>query len=240
MADIYDQLEHFALQYSEKVGQAQDEVFRALINLVDGKTSEQALEILSELDIGASLQLKLTNGRTLFEGGAVLILQNTFTTQSISEKALRGLLDGIDSKLSKRFTDVVGDDMRSIIVDGISTGKFPSQILKESKEALDTLGHSGLNARKEIQTAFSQYANTITNMAAEKAPANTKFVYIGAYDVKTRPECVDKIQFGKKTREEIITRFGDLNNEIWNCRHKWEEMGSSPADQGYNPTKFEG
>ena len=240
MADIYSELEQLASEYANKIGQAQDEVFKALIDLVDGKTSEQAMEILSELNISAILQLKLSNTRRLFESGAVLILNNTFTTQSISEKALRGLLDSIDSKLSSRFTDVVGDDMRSIIIDGISTGKFPSQILKESREALDVLGHSGVNAMKEIQTAFSQYANTITNMTAEKAPPNTKFVYIGAYDAKTRPDCEAKINFGAATRVEIINSFEDLNNEIWNCRHKWEELGDSPEDQGYNPVKFEG
>lgn len=238
MADIYDQLDSISEQYSEKIGQAHDEVFRALIKLVENKTSEEALEILTELDIGAALQLKMTQAKTLFEEGAVLILGNTFTTQSISEKALRGLLNSVDSKLSKRFTDVVGDDIRSIIVDGISTGKFPNQILKDSKEALNVLGHSVQNSKKEIQTAFSQYANTITNMTAEKASADTKFVYIGAYDSKTRPECVKKIEFGKATRSKIIDRFGDLNNEIWNCRHKWEEMGRNPEDQGYNPTKL--
>ena len=61
----------------------------------------------------------------------------------------------------------------------------------------------------------------------------------GAYDTKTRPECENKIQFGEATREEIIARFGDMNNEIWNCRHKWDELSSSPEDQGYNPKKFE-
>ena len=60
MADIYDQLDSISEQYSEKIGQAHDEVFRALIKLVENKTSEEALEILTELDIGAALQLKMT------------------------------------------------------------------------------------------------------------------------------------------------------------------------------------
>ena len=75
---------------------------------------------------------------------------------------------------------------------------------------------------------------------AEKAPPETKYVYIGAFDDRTRDECANKISFGKATREEIIAEFGDMNNEIWNCRHKWDEMSSSPEDQGYNPKKFEG
>ena len=29
-----------------------------------------------------------------------------------------------------------------------------------------------------------------------------------------------------------------MNNEIYNCRHKWEQMSDSPEDQGYNPEEF--
>ena len=241
MADIFDDLESKAEQYAAKVGKAQDEVFAALLELVDGKTSEEAIEILSQLDIGAALELKLTGGVAIFEAGVISMLENTFTTTSpLSEKALRGLLTSVESKLSSRFTDVVGNDMRSIIVDGISTGKFPGQILKESRERLEELGHSVANAKKEIQTGFSQYSNSVTNVMAEKAPPETKYVYIGAFDDRTRDECANKIAFGDGTREEIIAEFGDMNNEIWNCRHSWDELSSSPEDQGYNPKKFEG
>ena len=242
MADIFDDLESKAEMLSKKVGQSYDEVFAALLQLVEGKTSEEAIEILSELDIGQALKLKqATATSSIFGAGAIGILENTFTTTApLSEKALRGLLTSVESKLSSRFTDVVGNDMRSIIVDGISTGKFPNQILKESRERLEELGHSVANAKKEIQTGFSQYSNSVTNVMAEKAPPGTKYVYIGAFDDRTRDECADKIAFGEGTREVIIGQFGDMNNEIWNCRHSWDEMSSSPEDQGYNPKKFEG
>ena len=61
-------------------------------------------------------------------------------------------------------------------------------------------------------------------------------------DSKTRLTCLDKIAFSGEngvTRDEILGQFGDMNNEIFNCRHSWEEMSSSPKDQGYNPEKFD-
>ena len=240
MADIFDDLESKAEQLAKKIGQSYDEVFAGLLKLVDGKTSEEAIEILSGLDIGQALKLKQAAITSSVMGsGVISILENTFTTTApLTEEALRGLLLSVESKLSARFTDVVGNDMRSIIVDGISTGKFPNQILKESKEKLEELGHSISNAKKEIQTSFSQYSNSVTNMMAEKAPDDTKYVYIGAYDDKTRPECEAKINAGKLTRQQIIDTFGDMNNEIWNCRHKWDEVSSSPKDQGYESEKF--
>lgn len=242
MADIFDDLESKAEELAKKIGQSYDEVFAGLLQLVEGKTAEEAIEILAELNIGQALKIKqqaVTS--SIVSAGAVSILEGTLTTTApLSEVALRGLLTSVESKLSSRFTDVVGNDMRSIIVDGISTGKFPNQILKESKEKLEELGHSAVNAQKEIQAGFNQYSNSVTNAMAEKAPANTKYVYIGAFDDRTRDECIAKIEFGEGTREEVIALFGDMNNELWNCRHKWEEASSSPEDQGYNPEKFEG
>ena len=65
-------------------------------------------------------------------------------------------------------------------------------------------------------------------------------IQIGANDGKTRERCVDKIQFSPASKKDILAWYGYLNNEIWNCRHSWDEMSSSPEDQGYNPKKFEG
>jgi hypothetical protein len=241
MADIHDELEAKASELAKKFEQSFDEVFVALLKLVEGKTSEQAIEILSGINIGKALELKQKPIRSsTLQAGAISILENTYrTTTPLTEKSLRGLLNSVDNKLSSRYTDVVGNDIRSIIVDGISTGKFPNQILKDSKGRLEELGYSAENIQKEIQTGFNQYSNSVTNMMAEKAPAKTKYVYIGAYDDRTRDECIRKINFGEATRQEIIDEFGDMNNEIWNCRHKWEEVSSSPEDQGYNPKKFE-
>tara|TARA_R110002020_G_scaffold373150_1_gene584600 strand:+ start:1061 stop:1789 length:729 start_codon:yes stop_codon:yes gene_type:complete len=241
MADIFDDLDSKAEELAKKIGQSYDEVFASLLQLVEGKTAEEAIEILAELNIGQALKIKQAQATSsIISAGAVGILENTFaTTAPLTEPALRGLLTSVESKLSSRFTDVVGNDMRSIIVDGISTGKFPNQILKESKEKLDVLGHSVANAQKEIQAGFNQYSNSVTNAMAEKAPADTRYVYIGAYDDRTRDECIAKIDFGEGTREEVIAAFGDMNNELWNCRHKWEEASSAPIEQGYNPEKFE-
>ena len=72
---------------------------------------------------------------------------------------------------------------------------------------------------------------------AAKAPTNTRYIYIGPLDSKTRLTCSDKIAFSGaegRTRDEIFGLFGDMNNEIFNCRHKWEQMSDSPEDQGYN------
>ena len=119
------------------------------------------------------------------------------------------------------------------IIDGIATGKSPSEVIKAIDEVIPRV-------QTLVNTSYSQFSNTTKNMMAEKAPSDTRFIYIGAYDDKTRGACIEKIEFsqGGKTYSEIMDEYGDMNNEIFNCRHSWEEMSSSPKDQGYNPEKF--
>lgn len=241
MAGVYDELQELADQLATKVGQARKEVLEGMLKLVEGKSAQESLQLLIQLDVGQSMKLKLAKSWSIFEAGVVKILEQTFTTAVLEEATLRSLLLSVETKLSTRFTSVVGADMRTIITDGIANGKFPNQILKESVTELKTLGHSIDSMSKEIQTGFSQYSNSITNMIAEELPKSAKFVYIGAYDDRTRDRCVQKIKFGAEgaTAAQIRKAFGNLNNEVWNCRHGWEQMSDSVEDQGLQLEKSE-
>ena len=232
MPDISKELDNIAEQFAVKVGLAKEEVVNALMDLVKGKTAEESLEILAGVNIQAAMEIKLAGAFSMYEAGIVSMLKNTYTTVAIPESVLRATLDLTKASLSSDVTGRMSKVSLQSIIDGIATGKSPAEVITAIDDVMpriDTL----------VNTAFSQFSNTTKNIMAEKLPSNTKFVYIGAYDSKTRDACVEKIQFGERTRAEIIGRFGDLNNEIFNCRHGWEEMSSSPKDQGYNPEKFD-
>ena len=201
------------------------------MELVKGKTSEEALEILSGANIEKALELKLAKAFTSFEAGAVSILRNTFTTATISESALQLLLNNARGMISDEVTKHLSKTTLQSIVDGIGSGQFPSQVIASLNDKVP-------NIETLVNTAYSQFSNTITNMTSEKLPNNTKFIYIGANDEKTRERCVEKIGAGALTRKEILNRYGDMNNELYNCRHKWEQMSDMPEDQGYNPQEF--
>jgi len=231
MADISQELDRIAEQFAVKVGLAKGEVVNALMDLVKGKTAEESLEILAGVNIQAAMEMKLVGAFSMYEAGVVSMLKNTYTTIAIPESVLRTILDLTKASISSEVTGRLSKVSLQSIIDGIATGKSPSEVIAAIDDIMprvDTL----------VNTAFSQFSNTAKNIMAEKLPPETKFIYIGAYDSKTRDACVEKIQFGERTRAEIIGRFGDLNNEIFNCRHGWEEMSSSPKDQGYNPEKF--
>tara|TARA_Y100000593_G_scaffold67276_1_gene123663 strand:+ start:12 stop:731 length:720 start_codon:yes stop_codon:yes gene_type:complete len=230
MADISRELDKIAEQFTDKVGIAKQEIIESLMELVKGKSSSEALEILSGVNIKVALESKLSGAFAMYEAGALSILKNTYTTVPVPEKSLRALLDITKGTITSEVTDRMANVTLQSIIDGIASGKSPAEVISAIDEVIpriDTL----------VNTAYSQFSNSVTNMMAEKAPDNTRYVYIGANDTKTRLACLDKIAFSGAngvTRNEIIAQFGDMNNEIFNCRHKWEEMSSNPKDQGYN------
>lgn len=231
MADISDQLDRIAEEFADKVDLAKNDVVEALMGATEGKTAEESLKILSGVNIERSLELKLAGAFIAFEVGIKEILKNTYTTASISESALQLLLNNAKGMISDEVTRHLSKTILQSIVDGIGSGQTSSQVLA-------SLGEKIPNIETLVNTTYSQFSNTITNMTSELLPENTKFIYIGAYDEKTRDRCVQKIESGSLTRKEILGRFGDMNNELFNCRHKWEQMSDSPEDQGYNPKEF--
>jgi hypothetical protein len=118
------------------------------------------------------------------------------------------------------------------IIDGIATNKTVGETLLTITEQMP-------NPKLVVNTAYNQFSNSLTTMLADELPENTKWIYIGANDSKTREECRRKIGAGALTAKQVRNKFGDMNNELYRCRHKWEQMSSSPDDQNYNPKALE-
>ena len=231
MADISQELDRIAQIIAEKTNQAVEVIVSSLTELVQDKTAEEALGVLAEINLQYAMEAKLAGAFALYEQGVVSMLKNMYSTSTLSEASLRILMDNTKSLLASELTDKLSKNMMQNIIDGIATKKTTAEILVGIDNVtpdIETL----------VVTTFGQYSNSVTNMLSLNLPENTKYIYIGAYDSKTRDRCVEKIGFSPATRAEIIGRFGDMNNEIWNCRHGWEQRSSSPKDQGFQEVKF--
>ena len=76
----------------------------------------------------------------------------------------------------------------------------------------------------------------------DEAPDNTKYIYIGPADEKTRSFCLSAIQAGALTMSEIssmgwsfsLTEGGGIN-----CRHGWEPMSRDVKGQFYEQEEAE-
>ena len=201
--------------------------------MVKGKKSAEAMEILGGINLEKAYELKMSKAFSAYELGAMEVLRSTFTTATVSEGAIRFLLNSTKDGIASGVTDRLGALTMQGVMDGIANGKEVSQVVKGLKDQLE-------NPELLVNTAYNQFSNGLTTMLADELPADTKWVYIGAYDGSTRPRCVAKIQFSGaegRTAEEIRGEFGDMRNEIFRCRHKWVQRSSSPEDQGYNIKK---
>ena len=232
MADISQELDRIAQIIAEKSNKAVEEIVNSLIELTQNKTSDEALEILSSINLRYAMESKMAGAFALYDQGIESMLRNMYTTTSISEFQLRMLAENTKKVLASELIDKMTPNLMQSVIDGISTKKTAADILKGLDNVtpdLETL----------VVTAYGQYSSSIANILSLNLPENTKYVYIGAYDSKTRDRCIEKIESSPATRDDIINIFGDMNNEIWNCRHRWEQKSSSPKDQGFNKEKFE-
>ena len=232
MADIARELDRIAEIIAEKSNRAVEEVVNSLIELVQDKTGEEALEILSGINLKYAMEAKMSGAFALYEQGSISMLKNMYSTTTLSEASLRMLLDNSKRLLASEFIDKMSENILQKTIMGISTNQTASSVLEALKDVTPEI-------ETQVITAYGQYSNAVANMLSEKLPENTEYIYIGAYDSKTRDRCIQKIEFSPATREAIEGWFGDFNNEIWNCRHRWEQISSSPKDQGFQKEKFE-
>ena len=237
MGDISRELDLLAEQIAEKVGLAQEEIMQGLLELVKGKNSEEAIAILSEIQIDNLMTKKLSGVFALYRSGIVRLLESTFAPSPLLESTLNSLLIDSERWLAKEFIDKSTISIRQGIVKGIANNKFPNQIIDGIKSNLEELGLSKRQMATLVNSGYSQYSNAVTNMMGEKLPDETMYIYIGAYDNKTRLACERKIQDSPATKESILSKYGNLDNEIWNCRHKWEPMGRDKQGQGFEEKK---
>ena len=226
MADVHQELDKIAELIAEKSNEAVSEVVKSLMELVDGKTPEESLEILSGLNMEFVMNTKLATAFASFESGVLLSLRSTYTSVVLPEKTLRILLETAKKKLRTELTSKLSDNMMQSIIDGIATNSSVEDVISAIGEATPDLATL-------VNTTYNQFSNTITNMMIEKLPDNAEVVYIGANDTLTRDACKEKINFSPATKKNVLGRFKNFNNELWNCRHKWEERGRDIESQGF-------
>jgi hypothetical protein len=123
--------------------------------------------------------------------------------------------------------DNMGAIIKKEVVNGIIAGSPTSTVLEAVR------GQGALSRRQlqtVIDTAMNEYSRSVTKIMIDKMPEDTKYVYIGALDEKTRPECLEMMAAGECTKKQIDAfnkKFPNVNNVFvngggYNCRHKWE------------------
>ena len=217
---------------------AQEEAISAILGLVEGKSNAEAIIILNELDVGAVMKAKTSGIVSSYTAGNVGTLLSKEMFAEITEDTLQALLTQSEQYLSGEIT-AMANTMKQEIV----TGMINENTAKEIIESLGKKGYAAdVGMTRIVSDGMNNYSRAVTRMMMEEASDNTKYIYVGPADEKTRSFCLSAIQAGAITRAEIksmgwsasLTEGGGLN-----CRHGWEPMSRDVRGQFYQKEEAE-
>jgi len=137
----------------------------------------------------------------------------------INEQTLESFLGGNMSVLD----EIIGTEasqLTNILNSATISGMQTSEILNQVSTA-----SSASASRSLINTRLNTYSRVATNTMMKDAPDDTKYVYIGPVDDRTRDECLEYSSAGALTEAQIIESGWTaslVDGGGFNCRHKWE------------------
>ena len=225
-------------QLSGKFDLLQIEAVSAIMGLVQGKTTTEALQILNTLNVNTVMAAKSANIVAAYTAGNKGLLLGKEMFAQVSESSLQILLMQSEQYLAGEITGMANAIKQEVIA-GIMNDSTPEQIV----EAVGKRGYAGGVGMKRIVTdGLNSYSRAVSRLMMEEAPENTKYIYIGPADEKTRPLCLTLIQAGAITLKEIKS-MGWTSTLIGgggtNCRHSWEKRSNDVRSQFYRKEEAE-
>ena len=237
MAD-QDYIRGIVDELSRKFQLAQEEAISAMLGLVEGKSNAEAIAILNELDVGAVMSAKTSGILTAYSAGNVGSLISKEMFAPIGEFELQALLTQSEQYLSGHIS-AMGNVLKQEVINGIINRSTANEIL-------DIIGKKGFSAgvgmKRIINDGLNNYSRAVSRMMMEEAPDNTKYIYIGPADEKTRDFCLSAIQAGEVTMKQIESmgwRSSLTDGGGVNCRHGWEMASRDTRSQFYRKEEAE-
>jgi len=238
MAD-QDYIKGVVQALSDKFELAQSEAISAMLGLVEGKSNAEAIAILNELDVGAVMSAKTSGVLTAYISGNVGVLASKEMFAEISEITLQALLTQSEQYLSGQIA-AMSSTLKQEVINGIINNKTASEIM----DVIGSKGYGSVGMKRIINDGLNNYSRAVSRMMMDESPDNTKYIYIGPADEKTRPFCLSAIQAGAITMAEIKSMGGEWFDSLTggggiNCRHGWEMASRDTRSQFYRKDEAE-
>ena len=137
----------------------------------------------------------------------------------INEQTLESFLSGNISILD----EIIGTDaseLKNILNSATISAMEASDILNQVSVASSASGQRAI-----LNTRLNTYSRVATNTMMKDAPDDTKYVYVGPIDDRTRDECLEYASAGALTEAQIMDNGWTaslVDGGGINCRHKWE------------------
>ena len=211
-----------AEQIANLVDKAREELINDLYRLgVNVDNVPAFVSAILDLDVEGTLKAKLKKATSVYANAHRGVLESTIGFAEVSAETLTSFISLNEQVFDNAVINNISSHIRNEVVKGIQAGLNPSQIIQNV--ASSSISNSQMQTL--VNTTLNSYSRTISNSMMEVAPKNTKYVYIGPSDEKTRDICLRQISAGRKTLAQIKSIFGEkvlVEGGGFNCRHKWE------------------
>jgi len=222
MAD-QNQIDNAALQIAELVDKAKAEMIADLYNIKRSMTLGEFIEIISTIDIDGTLKRKLQKATSVYANAHRQVLESTIGFANIDSRILTGFASLNEQLFNDSIIRVISGNIRTQLVAGGEAGLSVAEIIAGVTDS----SISNAQMQTLVNTTLNTYSRQVTNQMMDDAPDNTKYIYIGPIDEKTRPDCIEFAGAGKLTHEQIRSAGEKWKKSLvdgggFNCRHKWE------------------
>ena len=233
MAD-QNQIDKASEQIVRIVDKARAEILTDLYNIKRTMTLGAFIEIVSTIDIEGTLKSKVQKATAVYANAHRNVLESTIGFAKVESNILTGLAALNEQLFDNSIIRVISGHIRTQIVKGVQVGLPVTDII----DSVINASVSNAQMQTLVNTTLNTYSRQVTNQMMKNVPNNTKYVYIGPVDDRTRDECLDYASAGELTEAQIESNgWGASLSDGggFNCRHKWEI--ASTEGKGFNEQK---
>lgn len=191
----------------------------------DGMSLNQVLDYMGKLNMSPLVeQLGFTGDLLQIQKAQLQLLKNFQATAPISGKTIQSLVE-VNQATFMQYTVGYAEAVKGEIVKAVLAGTPRNQMVNAIEIATSgsNIAMSRAQIKTVVDTAVKTFTRQVNAVMSEALPADTKYVYIGKTDEKTRPICLAMISAGALERSEIEERFPGsfIDGGGFNCRHRW-------------------
>jgi hypothetical protein len=134
----------------------------------------------------------------------------------------------MDNNTFMKQIGLMGDQVRNEAARGIIAGASEADIAQSILK-----GSGGVlrpdQAETLANTALNTFERNVTVEMASNDPKDTRYIYQGPVDDRTRDICIDMMSAGALTRDEVDSDFPGAFSDGggFNCRHRWARETTS-------------
>ena len=234
-------IDQSATKIASQLEQVQKSVVIEILNAVQqtqrAGTAATLIEILDQFDFKEIVKIKAQNILAGYNQAHNQVLADMKVFGEVTEETLRALTNFSTSTFTDKLDDMA-NVMKSEIIKGVLGAGTETSILQAIQSQS---GLSSTQMRTLVTTGLNDYSRSVNKVMMDTLPAKTKYQYVGALDDRTRDECIDMIDGGELTEQEIIDNYSGYGDVLisgggFNCRHQWMPVAAStkPKDAREN------